>query len=204
VIDVSKSPQKIAGMFDAIAERYDFLNHFLSAGIDKRWRQRAIESLQLTGSETLIDVCTGTGDVAIAAVTHSPAARRVIAVDFAGAMLGVGAAKMRRLRLDGRVTLVRGDATSLPAADRSADAGDRCLRHPQRSGHFYRLPRDAPGAGTGRAIGGPRVRRADDAGLQDALSVVRHPHPAAAWSSDFATPGRLRLPARFNFCVREA
>ena len=82
MIDVSKSPQKIAAMFDAIAERYDFLNHFLSAGIDKRWRQRAIESLQLTGSETLIDVCTGTGDVAIAAVTHSPAARRVIGADF--------------------------------------------------------------------------------------------------------------------------
>jgi demethylmenaquinone methyltransferase/2-methoxy-6-polyprenyl-1,4-benzoquinol methylase len=122
VIDVSKSPQKIAGMFDAIAERYDFLNHFLSAGIDKRWRQRAIESLQLTGTETVIDVCTGTGDVAIAAATHSPAARRVIGVDFAGAMLGVGATKLRRLRLDTRVTLVRGDATSLPAADRSADA----------------------------------------------------------------------------------
>jgi demethylmenaquinone methyltransferase / 2-methoxy-6-polyprenyl-1,4-benzoquinol methylase len=121
-IDVSKSPQKIAGMFDAIAERYDFLNHFLSAGIDKRWRTRAIESLRLTGAETVIDVCTGTADLAIAAATHSPAARRVIGVDFAGAMLGVGATKLRRLRLDTRITLVRGDATRLPAADRSADA----------------------------------------------------------------------------------
>ena len=48
-------------MFDAIAPRYDLLNHLLSAGIDRRWRKRAIASLGLTGRETLIDVCTGTG-----------------------------------------------------------------------------------------------------------------------------------------------
>ena len=54
-------------MFDAIAPRYDLLNHLLSAGIDQRWRSKAIESLRLTGRETLIDVCTGTADVALAA-----------------------------------------------------------------------------------------------------------------------------------------
>ena len=51
-------------MFDAIAPRYDLLNHVLSAGIDRRWRTKAIDSLRLTGHETLIDVCTGTADVA--------------------------------------------------------------------------------------------------------------------------------------------
>ena len=51
-----KAPDRIAGMFDAIAPRYDLLNHLLSAGIDKRWRKRAIASLRLTGRETLIDV----------------------------------------------------------------------------------------------------------------------------------------------------
>ena len=122
VVDVSKSPEKISGMFDAIADRYDFLNHVLSAGIDKRWRKRAIESLRLTGTETVIDVCTGTGDVAIAAATHAPAPRRVVGVDFAGAMLAVGRSKLQRLQLDTRVALVRGDATRLPAADRSAQA----------------------------------------------------------------------------------
>ena len=60
-----KAPDRIAGMFDAIAPRYDLLNRVLSAGIDRRWRSRAIASLQLTGRETLVDVCTGTADVAL-------------------------------------------------------------------------------------------------------------------------------------------
>ena len=109
-------------MFDAIAPRYDFLNHLLSAGIDKRWRRRAIASLRLTGTETVIDVCTGTGDVAIAAATEVPGGRRIIGIDFAGAMLHVGVEKLRRMKLDDRVALVRGDATRLPAADASAHA----------------------------------------------------------------------------------
>ena len=121
-VDVSKSPEKISGMFDAIAGRYDFLNHVLSAGVDRRWRRRAIASLQLTGRETVLDVCTGTGDVAIAAIARAPGARRVIGVDFAGAMLEVGHDKVRRLRLDDRIALVRGDAARLPAADRSVEA----------------------------------------------------------------------------------
>jgi ubiE/COQ5 methyltransferase family len=54
--DISKSPDRIAGMFDAIAPRYDFLNHLLSAGIDTRWRRRAIASLQLRGSERVLDL----------------------------------------------------------------------------------------------------------------------------------------------------
>src|SRR5204862_5164045 len=62
-----KSPDRIAGMFDAIAPRYDLLNHLLSAGIDRRWRTAAIRSLQLTGRETLLDVCCGTADVALEA-----------------------------------------------------------------------------------------------------------------------------------------
>src|SRR6478672_8040809 len=109
-------------MFDAIAGKYDFLNHLLSAGIDKRWRRRAIASLRLTGTETVIDVCTGTGDVAIAAATEVPGGRRIIGIDFAGAMLHVGVEKLRRMKLDDRVALVRGDATRLPAADASAHA----------------------------------------------------------------------------------
>ena len=73
--DVSKSPAKIAGMFDAIAARYDFLNHLLSAGIDRRWRRRAIASLSLTGRERVLDLCTGTGDLALTAMSARPAAR---------------------------------------------------------------------------------------------------------------------------------
>lgn len=120
--DVSKSPERIAGMFDAIAGRYDLLNHVLSAGIDRRWRTRAIRSLQLTGRERVLDLCTGTGDLAIAATRAQPSAALVIGVDFSGAMLRVGYGKLRRARLDHRVTLVQGDATRIPLADGSVDA----------------------------------------------------------------------------------
>ena len=105
-------------MFDAIAPRYDLLNHLLSAGIDRRWRSRAIQTLQLSGRETLIDVCTGTADIALAA--HGAA--RIVGVDFAGAMLHLGLQKVRRAGEDRRIALLRGDALRLPIADASADA----------------------------------------------------------------------------------
>jgi demethylmenaquinone methyltransferase/2-methoxy-6-polyprenyl-1,4-benzoquinol methylase len=105
-------------MFDAIAPRYDLLNHLLSAGVDRRWRTRAIRTLQLTGRETLIDVATGTADVALAA----SGAARVIGVDFAGVMLTLGLRKVHRSGQERRIALVRGDAMRLPIADGVADA----------------------------------------------------------------------------------
>lgn len=120
--DLNKSPEKIAGMFDAIAGNYDFLNHLLSAGIDKRWRRKAIRSLQLTGREQVLDLCTGTADLAIAALDARPGAATVLGVDFAGAMLRVGLEKSRTRSLENRLTLVRGDAANIPAASDSVDA----------------------------------------------------------------------------------
>lgn len=120
--DLNKSPEKIAGMFDAIAGNYDFLNHLLSAGIDKRWRRRAIKSLQLTGREQVLDLCTGTADLAIAATEGATGAQHVLGVDFAGEMLRVGLEKTRARQLTRRVTLVRGDAANIPAASGSVDA----------------------------------------------------------------------------------
>ena len=118
-----KQPDRIAGMFDAIAPRYDLLNHLLSAGIDKRWRARAIRSLQLTGRETLVDVATGTADVALEARrAGSAGAARVLGVDFAGAMLSLGRRKVLTAGEGDRIELVRGDAMRLPVASRSADA----------------------------------------------------------------------------------
>jgi demethylmenaquinone methyltransferase/2-methoxy-6-polyprenyl-1,4-benzoquinol methylase len=111
---IDKSPRRIAGMFDAIAPRYDLLNTVLSGGLDRYWRRRAIQSLQLTGAETLLDVCTGTGDVAIAAARTTRGARRVVGVDFAGAMLARAVDKAREVGLGPRVHLVRGDATRIP------------------------------------------------------------------------------------------
>jgi demethylmenaquinone methyltransferase/2-methoxy-6-polyprenyl-1,4-benzoquinol methylase len=122
-----KTPDRIAGMFDAIAPRYDLLNHLLSAGIDKRWRTRMIASLNLTGRETLIDVCTGTADVALEArrsqnAGASGTAARVLGVDFAGAMLGLGLQKIRHAGEQHHIALVRGDAMKIPAPDGIADA----------------------------------------------------------------------------------
>src|SRR5204862_2422904 len=102
-----KTPDRIAGMFDAIAPRYDLLNHVLSAGIDTRWRARAIRSLHFTGRETLLDVCTGTADVALQA--HADGAARVVGVDFAGVMLSLGQRKVEAAGETSRITLVRGD-----------------------------------------------------------------------------------------------
>ena len=126
-----KSPDRIAGMFDAIAPRYDFLNHLLSAGIDRRWRAAAIRSLKLTGRETLLDVCCGTADVALEGRRalddrrggpSGPPAARVVGVDFSGAMLALGLQKVREAGEAGRISLLRADAMRLPAADRSVDA----------------------------------------------------------------------------------
>jgi demethylmenaquinone methyltransferase / 2-methoxy-6-polyprenyl-1,4-benzoquinol methylase len=120
--DLSKAPNRIAGMFDAIAGRYDTLNHLLSAGIDRRWRRRAVRSLRLGGGERVLDLCTGTADLAVAACTARPPAGRVVGVDFAAAMLAVGRSKLARRGLADTVALVRGDATRIPLADASVDA----------------------------------------------------------------------------------
>ena len=100
-------------MFDRIAARYDLLNHLLSAGIDRRWRTRAVQALALTGRERVLDLCTGTADLAIAAARATPPAHWVVGVDLAGAMLRVASGKLRRDRLVDRVRLVRGSATSI-------------------------------------------------------------------------------------------
>jgi demethylmenaquinone methyltransferase/2-methoxy-6-polyprenyl-1,4-benzoquinol methylase len=108
-------------MFDAIARRYDLLNRVLSAGLDQRWRARALKALRLTGHETLLDVCTGTADVALMA-RRSGAAARVIGLDFSHEMLRIGLAKARSRGGLPRLGLLRADATRLPLPDTSVDA----------------------------------------------------------------------------------
>lgn len=124
-------------MFDGIAPRYDFLNHFLSAGLDRRWRARAVRTLRLTSDARVLDLCTGTGDLAIAAVTRAPRAR-IVGVDFAPVMLRIGAEKIRAAALGTRIALVRGDATRIPVRDAWADAatigfGIRNVSDPERA-----------------------------------------------------------------------
>jgi demethylmenaquinone methyltransferase / 2-methoxy-6-polyprenyl-1,4-benzoquinol methylase len=119
-LNVDKTPARIAGMFDAIAPRYDLLNHVLSAGLDTRWRTRAISELRLDQGARIIDLCTGTGDLAVAALRAQPAAS-VVGVDFAGEMLRLASRKVRSLGLSS-VRLVRGDGTRIPLADATCDA----------------------------------------------------------------------------------
>ena len=147
-VSTSRAPDRIAGMFDAIARRYDTLNHLLTAGIDRRWRKRAIRELGLSGRESVLDVCTGTGDMAIEAVTaRRGAAREVVGVDFAGEMLRYARIKLRRGALDGKVRLVRGDATSLPVPDARFDAATvgfgirNVVNMPQALAEFHRALR---------------------------------------------------------------
>ena len=99
-------------MFDAIAPRYDLLNHVLSAGMDRGWRNRAVDALALPDHARVLDLCTGTGDLALAAVSRARGAS-VIGVDFAAEMLRLGLMKVRAAALESRIRLVRGDAASI-------------------------------------------------------------------------------------------
>ena len=132
-----KTPSRIAGMFDAIAPRYDLLNHVLSAGLDTRWRRQAIGTLRLSSGARVLDLCTGTGDLAIAAVHAAPDAT-VVGVDFSVGMLRFGRRKIQSARLERRVRLIRGDATSIPVGDATCDAamiafGIRNVAEPEKA-----------------------------------------------------------------------
>ena len=120
LLPLDKAPHRIAGMFDAIAGRYDLLNRLLSAGFDQRWRARAVDALGLAGGEVVLDLCTGTADLALALTTSAGA--RVVGVDFAGEMLRRGRQKVREAGVDRQVRLVLGDAMSMPMPDAVVDA----------------------------------------------------------------------------------
>jgi demethylmenaquinone methyltransferase/2-methoxy-6-polyprenyl-1,4-benzoquinol methylase len=125
-------------MFDAIAWRYDRLNHLLSLGLDRVWRRRAIRELALEDGDRVLDVCTGTGDLAIEAIKKPTSgvgftffvkptpdvgsSVSVLGIDFAGEMLKQALEKVGRSGLDGRIRLARGDATRLPVPDAAYDA----------------------------------------------------------------------------------
>jgi len=136
-------------MFDAIAPRYDLLNRVLSAGLDQRWRQRAVDSLELASKAHVLDLCTGTADLAIAVAARHPGVD-VTGVDFSGAMLRLGLKKLQAGSLASRVRLVRGDAASIPVAGNACDAatiafGIRNVAEPERAlAELFRVLR--PGA----------------------------------------------------------
>ena len=108
-------------MFNDIAPKYDFLNHFLSLGIDRIWRRRVIRKIVSEKPNDVLDIATGTADLAIMLAKKLPAVR-IIGVDLAENMLEVGRKKVVNLNLSNQITLKQGDSLSLPFADESFDS----------------------------------------------------------------------------------
>lgn len=108
-------------MFDAIAERYDLLNRVISLGVDQRWRRRTVRSLELRGPSRVLDLATGTADLALLTAAMCPDAN-LVGLDPSEKMLAVGRAKVAEKGLAHRVELVVGDAQALPFEDASFDA----------------------------------------------------------------------------------
>ena len=108
-------------MFDGIAARYDLVNRVISLGIDQSWRRKTVRALNLGASHRVLDLATGTADLAIQ-VARSEASVSVVGLDPSGKMLDVGRVKVQRAGLEGRVELVQGDAQALPFDDSSFDS----------------------------------------------------------------------------------
>lgn len=118
--DNSAKKDQVAKMFDNISGNYDFLNHFLSLGIDIIWRRKAIKLLKSIAPKQILDVATGTGDFAIEALKLNP--QKVTGVDISEGMLEVGRVKMKERKLDDRIELLYGDSEKLPFGENKFDA----------------------------------------------------------------------------------
>ncbi len=118
--DATGKKEQVARMFDTISGKYDFLNHFLSLGIDIRWRKKAIRELVDLQPRLILDVATGTGDFAIEALKLNP--DKVIGVDISEGMLDQGRQKMRKRGYSERIDMVTGDSENLPFEENKFDA----------------------------------------------------------------------------------
>lgn len=112
--------EEVKEMFNNISHKYDFLNHFLSLGIDKRWRKQAIGLLKNEKPELILDIATGTGDFAIAALKINP--KKVIGVDLSPGMLEKGRIKLTKRKLDSKIELLEGDSEQIAFPDNTFDA----------------------------------------------------------------------------------
>ncbi len=107
-------------MFDLIARRYDLVNRLISLGIDQRWRRRTVAALELGPGQTVLDLATGTADLALQIVEQEPSTH-VVGVDPSPGMLAIAAQKIRAAAPAARVDLCTGDAQELDFADDSFD-----------------------------------------------------------------------------------
>ncbi len=141
--DTSGKKEQVARMFDSISGNYDFLNHFLSLGIDIRWRKKAIKLLASGKPKLILDVATGTGDFAVESLKLNP--DKVIGVDISEGMLDVGRKKMKANGYDSKIELLSGDSENLPFEENKFDAvivafGVRNFEHLDRGlAEMYRV-----------------------------------------------------------------
>lgn len=112
--------EKVVGMFNSIAPTYDFLNHFLSLNIDKVWRRKLVKLVAPYKPERILDVASGTGDLAIALNKLKPSG--IVGVDISEGMLEVGRKKIARKGLSNVITLLYGDSENLPFPTNSFNA----------------------------------------------------------------------------------
>lgn len=113
--------QQVAEMFDSIAFRYDFLNRFLSAGIDVGWRKKAISQLKAIKPKKVLDVATGTADVALMTFKMLRP-EKIIGIDISEGMLELGRQKIEKLELTNSIELYTGDSENIHFEDNSFDA----------------------------------------------------------------------------------
>jgi demethylmenaquinone methyltransferase/2-methoxy-6-polyprenyl-1,4-benzoquinol methylase len=112
--------EAVESMFDSIAWKYDFLNHFLSLNIDRLWRRRAIKIIsQSYKSPYILDVATGTGDLAIAAMKLNPA--KITGIDISRKMLEIGKEKVEKKGFAGKIDLIQGDSEKIPFINNTFD-----------------------------------------------------------------------------------
>ena len=119
-VRLSRKKDQTAEMFDNISGNYDFLNHFLSAGIDILWRKKAIGKLKEHRPKTILDIATGTADLAIEAISLQP--ENITGIDISVKMLEIGRKKITKKELDSKIQLEVGDAENLPFEDEAFDA----------------------------------------------------------------------------------
>jgi len=113
--------EQVATMFDDIAFKYDFLNHFLSGGVDVGWRKKAIRQLSILQPKQILDVATGTADMAIieSALLNT---EKITGIDISEGMLEIGRKKIDKLGLSNKIELINGDSETINFADNSFDA----------------------------------------------------------------------------------
>jgi demethylmenaquinone methyltransferase/2-methoxy-6-polyprenyl-1,4-benzoquinol methylase len=114
--------QELEAMFDNIAHKYDFLNHFFSLGIDILWRKRAIRMIKKFNPENILDVATGTGDFALLTAKHYPQVKSITGIDISEGMLEMGRKKITERALNDKLIFKKADSENLPFEDGQFDA----------------------------------------------------------------------------------